>query len=138
MMGQSTPSTTVPQVRLCFTVEVTLVEAATAFRALSSSHDDEGSAGEVLPSAGLRAVCLSRHSMPPTLPRRGRVPGWMSERTRGCVEADPSCSNARASRLRPPSPCHSLKLNPEIGNGRCRMTTVAPSHWPPLKHLLLS
>ncbi|MPC79174.1 hypothetical protein E2C01_073688 [Portunus trituberculatus] len=108
MMGQSTPSTTAPQVRLYFTVEVTSVETATgdaqqeqrvkvavmvvkvprvkggrqgaqsfraAFRALSSSDDDEGSAGEVLPSAGLRAVCLSRHSMLPMLPRRGRVPG---------------------------------------------------------------
>ncbi|MPC56291.1 hypothetical protein E2C01_050244 [Portunus trituberculatus] len=173
MMGQSTPSTTAPQVRLCFTVEVTSVEAATAwnkvvwcdgqvhqvkvavmvvkmprvkggrqgpqsfqaaFRALSSSGDDEGSAEEVLPSAGLRAVCLSRHSMPPTLPRRGRVPGCMGGRTRGCVDANPSCSNARASRSRPPNPCRILKLNPEIGNSRCRMTNVAPS----LKHLLYS
>ncbi|MPD07033.1 hypothetical protein E2C01_102874 [Portunus trituberculatus] len=29
MMGQSIPSTTAPHDRLCFTVEVTLVEAAT-------------------------------------------------------------------------------------------------------------
>ncbi|MPC27203.1 hypothetical protein E2C01_020371 [Portunus trituberculatus] len=85
-----------------------------AFRVLSSSGDDEVSTGEVLPSAGLRAVCLSRH-----LCRRrcrggaGSQGGWVGEPGDVLKPTRVAQMPERVVRVLL-NPCHSLKLNPKI------------------------